>query len=147
MTVPTSYTEDTLQEYMHDVLGADEVASSMNWTPQQYSYLEAVYESLFVYGASDITTITGLTNIRKLRAIARTEVWRLVANRTAADYEIRIDGAGTYKRDQVHAHAVKMFELARKEAIAAGVTEYNIDAGDKPSVVSVSVSREGYDVS
>lgn len=123
MAAPTSYTEDQLAKYMHDVLGDDELAAALDWRVEHDDYEEAVNESLLVYGVDSIDDITGRANIRKLRAIARAEVWRLVMSKTAGDYDVKLD-SDSYSRSQLHKHAKAMYEHANSEAIRLGVTAY-----------------------
>ncbi|MFW6182848.1 MAG: hypothetical protein ACOC8X_03555 [Chloroflexota bacterium] len=114
MAIPTGYTEDELAQYMHETLGADDVARQLDWTPEEGHYDEAVFETLMAYGTDDIESITGLQNIRRLRAIARRELWRLVMQRTVHQRDTNTEG-GNDAHSQVHRHAREMFKMADKD--------------------------------
>lgn len=114
MPAPEFYTEDTLAMYMDSVLAG--VAEVLGWSVSAGSYVEPVNESLLVYGVDDIGLISGRDNIKKIRAIARREVWRQVVNATAADYDFDADG-GRYSRSLIHKMAME--NLSRAEAEAA----------------------------
>lgn len=119
MAVPTSYTEDGLKAYMIAVLGA--VAEVLGWSVVGGQVDEPVIESLLAYGTDDISTITGLDNIKKIRTLARREVWRAVMDETAADYDFTADG-GSYSRAQIHKMAMENFMKAENEAAAFDTT-------------------------
>jgi hypothetical protein len=110
MAIPVSYTEATLQAYTHTLLGA--VAATLGWTVALGSYTEPCNEAIAAYGVDDVTTILGRDNVRKIRALARREVWRAVAAQTASHYDVSADGASR-QRSQIHAQALQ--ELQRAE--------------------------------
>lgn len=139
MPIPSSYTEDSFESFLHRILGADEVAKALGWEAQ-FDYDECLIETLLTYGVSDITTITASADIRKLRAIGRVEVWRQVMEMTSADYDIKIEGE-TFSRSQFHEHATAMYQLAEKRASALGVNDYV----RKPASVTTVISRRGID--
>jgi hypothetical protein len=121
MPVPTAYTEQSLMNYMHEALSG--VGDVLGFTPP-HAYNEAFNEVMLVYGASDVTAVTGASNIRKLRAIARVEAWRKVMAATAGDYDFRREDGASYNRSQVHAQAHKNYLQALKEARELGVKAY-----------------------
>jgi hypothetical protein len=110
MAIPTSYTEATLKAFMHAELR--EVATALGWTVVAGSYDEPLIETLLAYGVSDIVAAT---DIRKLRALARREVWRAVASATAGDHDFSAEGA-SYSRSQIHAQALAMLTRAESDA-------------------------------
>lgn len=116
MPVPTSYTETGLADYMKSVLA--ETAEAINWITTPGSYQEAVNETLIAYGVDDIAEAT---DIKKLRVIARREVWRAVADATVGNYRFGSDRE-IYHREQVHRQAVDRFAKA-SEAAARYVTD------------------------
>jgi len=127
MAAPTSYTEQTLADFMLTCL--QDVATQLGWTALA-DVQEAINETLLAYG---VTTIAGATDIRKLRALARREVWHQVASATAGDYDFTADGA-TYNRSQVHAQALQEFQAASADAgafegfqVEATAVEYEHD--------------------
>lgn len=121
MPIPTSYTEEGLMNYMHAAL--EGIGDVLGFDPP-HGYDDAFYEVMLAYGASDVATVSGMGNIRKLRAIARVEAWRKVMAATAGDYDFRREDGATYDRSQVHAQAEKMFKQSLKEARELGVVAY-----------------------
>ncbi len=111
MPTPTSYDEQALADFMHDVLGADEVARDLNWSVPEGDYDEAVTETMLALGVESLGDVSGLENIRRLRAIARREVWRTVMQRTAHKTDTNTEG-GNEAHSQLHTHARRMFEMA-----------------------------------
>lgn len=112
MPIPTSYTEKTLAEYMHVALGKTAKALELHFDPNgPGDYVEAVNDALLEYGTDDISTITGLDAIRKLRMIAVACAWQYVVNNFAALYDFSADG-GRYDRSQMFDNAKKMYETA-----------------------------------
>lgn len=115
MAAPLSYTEVTLAEYMHRVLGL--VADVLGFSPGgdtdgRASYQEAVNDALIAYGVSDIASAT---NIQKLRTLAEREAWRLCLQ---AAGEFDFSSAGTSEsRGQLYAHIE--VALARAEGRAS----------------------------
>lgn len=142
----TGYADEAaIANYMHDVLGADELATSLGWSVAAGDYQDAVDETLLVLDITDPSTLTATADLRKLRAIARAEVWRSVMSRTAGDYDVRLEDDTDTKRSQVHKHARAMFEAAKAEAVALGADDY--DPQQKPAVVTTTIARRGMDVS
>jgi hypothetical protein len=127
---PASYTEATLATYMHTVLG--NTAAELGWSAPA-SYSEAINETLLSYGAA---TIDLATNVRKLRALARVEAWRLVVQQTAAEHDYS-PGSGTvgFRRGQIQAQALAALAMAERDA-----AEY-----DDQYVVTVSPVRRAHD--
>ena len=98
---------------MEDQIG--DVASDLEWTVAGGDYDEALNEALLVYGTSDISTISGSDNIRKIRAVARREVWRVVMQRTAHKTRVSVGApASTISAENIHAQARKQFEMAEE---------------------------------
>lgn len=110
MPVPTSYTEVTLKEYMIATLGA--VATSLSWTTISQQVEEALIDALIAYGVDDIADVT---DIKKIRALAKLSVWQAVSREVSGDFSFSADGA-SYNREQVHAQA--QLEIARAETDA-----------------------------
>lgn len=119
MTIPSSYTEKSLAEYMHSAGVLGHVATVLGLAvgvSDAGSYAEAVNETLLVYGEDDITDITGSDNLRKLRGLARVQAWKMVVGNFAALYKFSADG-GTYDRNQLFEQARKALEIAEADAI------------------------------
>jgi hypothetical protein len=111
MSVPTTYTASALIDYMASVVGPDTVAI-LKWT-KPGSYQEIVTDTLIAYGVENITEAT---NIRKLRAYARREVWRAVVEQTVPFYDLTTPDGIRIERDQLHAQAVEAFKQASRDA-------------------------------
>ena len=131
MPIPTSYTEKTLAEFMHVTLGKTAKALDLHFDPNgPGDYAEAVNDTLLAYGTDDISTITGLAAIKKLRILATASAWQYVVNNFAALYDFSADG-GTYDRSQMFDNAQKMLETA------AGVVNANYGAGANPNTIRI----------
>jgi hypothetical protein len=136
MSIPASYTETTLADFMKDQLKG--IATMLGWTTTPDDYQEAVNEALLAYGVSDIATISGLANIKKLRALARVQVWKAALAAVAGDFSFSADG-GSYQRDQVFQHIKDALQQATTEALvydpnyAAEISM--VDYGRDPYVV------------
>lgn len=112
MAAPTSYTESTLATFMLDCL--KDVATALGWTALA-NVQEAVNETLLAYGVDSIASVAGRENIRKLRALARVEVWRLVVAAVSGDYDFKA-GQESFSRSQVHEQALKSLAQAQADA-------------------------------
>ena len=117
MPIPSAYTEKTLAEYMHLMLGKTAQALDLHFGPDDAGdYAQAVQDALLDYGAEDIAAISGVDGIRKLRALAKVAAWRHVVNNFAAFYDTSADGA-SYTRSQLFKQAKESLELAEDEAL------------------------------
>ena len=114
MSIPTSYTETTLAEFMHTSLG--KVAQVLGLSPEAGSYGEAVNEALLRYGTDSIGSISGAANLLKLRTLAKVAAWEFVVTNFAALYDFSADG-GTYNRSQLFDQAKQSLELAQAQAL------------------------------
>lgn len=86
MALPTFYTEETLKEYMHSLLNAAGYADALEWSVEAGSYDEIVNDVLLALGVTDITTLTGTQNIKRVRVAARYYLWRGVSTFIASSY-------------------------------------------------------------
>lgn len=111
MELPSVYDATNLANFMHGVLGEDDAARDLNWSVAQGDYDEPVVETMLAYGVDDLGSVTGLENIRRLRAIARRELWRTVMQRTVYKTDTNTEG-GNEAHSQLHRHARQMFEMA-----------------------------------
>ena len=131
MAVPTSYTETTLKTYMHSVLGG--LSADLKWTVAGGSYDEALNDTLFGYGQTDISLITGSASIQLLRAYARYFLYFFVAMATVGkmDYT-HADSGATYKFSQIHKQAKEMMGAAADDIAQLGgdVSGYAVDFYD-----------------
>lgn len=136
MPVPTGMTEQQLADYMQATL--QDVALDLAMTPVELgSYAEAVNNALIAYGTNDAATITGLSNIATLRALARVEAWRVAHARAAARYDFQ-DGTQSLKRSQMFAMIEKALAAAESEAAELG-------GGDMVAAIdSIHYSQDPY---
>lgn len=112
MPAPTVYTELDLATYMQNgVLGATGVELHLL---SLQDYQEAVNEVSAVLGA-----IGAVTDIARLRALARREAWRL-AMQTAAGEHAAEDNGASHSRQQIYDHCVTMFDRAAREYTLLG---------------------------
>jgi len=117
MAIPSSYTEKTLAEYMHVMLGKVAEALNLHFNPTDAGdYGEAVNDALLEYGETTIASITGTANLQKLRALARVAAWQYVINNFAALYDFSADGA-SYNRSQLFKNAQESLKLAEQAAL------------------------------
>lgn len=110
MPLPTSYTEQSLSEYMLACLGV--VGQVLEYTSG--SLEEAVNDALIAYGASDIAQAT---DIKKLRGLAKVAAWQKANDDLVAYYDFSADG-GKFDRSQMQTMAAKSLEKAQADAIA-----------------------------
>ena len=120
MPVPTSYTEETLSQFMFDILGATGVALSLD---PEVNFAEAVIQTLVDYGISEIDAAT---DIFKIRAIARVHAWEVALATVASDYNFA-DGGARFDRGQMHDHIIKMRDAALFAAIPY-LSDYQVRA-------------------
>lgn len=111
MAVPASYTESQLAVYCLDILGP--VATLLGWTAYTPAVDEIVNETLFRYGVSSINDVT---DINKLRVIARWQAWRVAVDYLANQYTIGMPGGGgQLTRSQLYANAKERLDAAYLE--------------------------------
>lgn len=139
MPAPTTYSEALLADYQVSALG--DLAAVLGWDAGSSQVLEAVNDALLDYGASDIASITGSDNLRKLRALGRVAIWRAVAGATAGFYSFTDVAQQKFDRDKVHKQAVEMLEVAQSEARALGA-----DPTYSVSILSVRRTDDPYAV-
>lgn len=119
MPLVTSHTEQTLAQFMRDELSttANELDTEhAAWTtPNEHQppYKPLIAATLRAYKVADIVQAT---EIDKLEALARREVWRGVMNATVAFADATSAQGEALKFAQIHAQAVKMYALAKTEA-------------------------------
>jgi hypothetical protein len=116
MAVPTSYTEHTLAEYMHDELG--KVATLLGYAvgvADAGSYAEAVIEAQITFGGA-IATVDAST-VPEIRALARIEAWRKAVNDLVTYYKFSAEGSA-FEREAVLLNATKNLERAYAAAAA-----------------------------
>jgi hypothetical protein len=141
--VPTAYTEQQLILYMAGILDEDKaVARQLGWTTAS-DYDEAVVETMLAMGVDDLAGVTGLASIRLLRAVARRELWRLVAQRSVQFVDATTEGGGE-EHSQLYEHARQMAEQAAAEAEEAHLLVEGETAGaSRPTFFAVARGRRG----
>ena len=116
MALPTTYDESSLKQYMEDVLG--KTADKLGWSVANDDFDEPVFEVLFILDRDDFSYAdNNRSEIRKIRIIARQEVWRAAMYYTAheASFSTGAPGTGQTTRNTIHEHCKTMFEKARSE--------------------------------
>lgn len=96
MPVPTAYTEEELASFMHVTLSRVAVVFEFNAAT---SYAEAIISTLLAYGVDDIALAT---DMKKLRALARREAWRLASDTAASFNDHTIEGSGQFNLSELH---------------------------------------------
>lgn len=111
MPAPTSYSEQTLAQYMHRQLA--DVAGDLGWAvaaSDAGSYQDAVDEVALTLGVA----IASAPDIRRLRLLARVEAWRQAMQATVSDTEFDADDRAE-KLQQRHSQAKAMVALAEAQ--------------------------------
>jgi hypothetical protein len=124
VSIPAYATREELSEYMAAVVGAG-ISGTLGWTAPD-SYDEAVIDTLIAYGG-DVKDVYEATDIPKLRAVARMEVWRAVMEQTAGFYDITAPDGIRAVRNQIHAQAVAAYKEARRDAQKHGVNALRVE--------------------
>lgn len=110
MSVPTSYTSETLAAAMHAWLGP--LAASLGWSAPT-SYSEAITSALVLYGVSDLSQAT---DIAKLRALALYTAWQAAAAAVAAEVNW---SRGIESVSSSHRHTAALQQVAAAKAAAS----------------------------
>lgn len=114
MAVPTTYTEESLSQYMIHTLG--EIAGVLNIT-STVDWPEDVNEALVMYGASDVSEVE---DIPKIRACARFAAWRKALASLTARYNFMSDQQ-KFERSEMAKMARLQLNMAEADAAAYGV--------------------------
>jgi hypothetical protein len=115
MALPAAYTDTTIANYLHQVIGT--AAAALGWTVAGNSYSEVINDTLLALGIEDVADAT---SIAALRAAARFYVWRAVADATTGMHRFSLDQQ-SFDMRQVHQNAVARQQQAESEAAALGV--------------------------
>jgi hypothetical protein len=108
MAAPSSYTEESLSEFMAATL--KDVAAVLGWDESPLTHLqEAVNETLLALGLSDIADAA---DIKLLRAHSRVQAWTAACAALSAQNDFAADG-GDYKLSQMYANALKQLAAAQ----------------------------------
>lgn len=115
--IPTSYTVSSFAEYIADeVLG--HVADVLEWdtTDDLAIYEDILDEALLQLGYTDVSSVSGDENIRKLRMFGRIEAWRKVQSNSCGDINMGAEG-GNYQREQVFVMAGQQLDSAEGDYV------------------------------
>lgn len=130
------YTALKFKGYLHRILSHTAVV--LGWSVDGSDYDEILNDTLIALGVDDVASITDNADLKMLRAVGRYFLWQAVAAATVGDYQFSADG-GSYNRQQVHDHALKMLAQAESEAAYYGVVDaYNV------TVSNVAYHRDPY---
>jgi hypothetical protein len=108
-TLPETYTEATLTQFMIGVL--KETGVMLNWTVQA-QYQDAIDMTVEALGVTDITQATGGS---KIRSLGRMMVWKTVLDATAGMYDFSADG-GSFSRSQINRQAREQYKESKVAA-------------------------------
>ncbi|PKN85443.1 MAG: hypothetical protein CVU46_11060 [Chloroflexi bacterium HGW-Chloroflexi-8] len=122
MPLPVAYTEELLGQYMHSELGkVAEVLKLENPVGDAGAYQEAVNDVLLELGVQDIGSVSDL---RKVRILAKLFAFQMAANKLAAVYDVSADGE-SYHRSQMVDHVHKAITSILSECMAIGMFGYS----------------------
>jgi hypothetical protein len=116
MAIPSSYSEIQLSDYMLTVTA--QISTVIGLTSDSFD--EAVNDTLVAYGVDGIASVT---DINKLRTLARVEAWRTVVNATAGEHDHSSDSGETsvyFKRNQLHENAKAQLLASEAQAERLG---------------------------
>jgi hypothetical protein len=127
MALPVAYTETTLGQYMHTELGAIAgVLGYVNPVADAGNYAEAVND---VLAELKITNLSEVTDIRKLRVLAKLYAWKMAAKGLSSKYDFSSDGE-SYHRSQMHKQALESIEMIMDECLSLGLLGYSASFQD-----------------
>jgi hypothetical protein len=111
MPVPTAYTEAQLRTYL--VTELSDVGTVLGWTDATTEVQEAVYDTAFALGVSDVADSTDAAAVRALGALM---IWRRATRALASRFDFSEDGQ-SFHRAQLHRHAQAMLTDAERAAM------------------------------
>jgi hypothetical protein len=137
MSIPTVYTELTLAQYMHSLLGKmAAVLSFAEPTTEPGVYQEAVNEVMLALGVSDLECAP---DIRKVRALATREAWKLALDNLATAIDYSADGS-RYDRSQLSLQAQATLNRAISDCFGLGIGMENYTA----SITTIEYQHDPY---
>jgi len=131
MTLPDSYTEETLAEYQASLVQLAYLTDVLQWSVEAGSYDDAVNDTLILLKSQDLPSFDGLTGVSKVRAAGEVALWRRVLIGMVTMIPFSGKG-GSYSRDQMVGHVRQLLSAAEIRAQAAGVDISNMP----PAVVA-----------
>lgn len=135
MPAPTAYTEQQLAIYMLSSIG--NLGTVLELTADHFR--EAVNDTLLAYG--DVDSIGDADDIKKLRALAKVEAWRVAVEQSSGMYNFQSHD-GRYDRATIHAQALVGLGLAENAAAIYTVVD---DTDNASYTVGVSRFTHAYD--
>lgn len=128
MALPTSYTEAALKTYADGEHVLGKIADIFRWTVAGGDYDEIVNDALGLYGENTIANITGVENVKKLRAATRVAAWRAALQAATVYYDYRDMSGNNWTRSQLMKHIKDALALAESDAQALDVLDtYEVD--------------------
>ena len=115
MPIVTSLNEPTVKEYMQTVLG--DTSSKLGWSVGGDDFDEPTNEVLYILDESSFAFVDTQAEVRKVRTIARMEVWRAAMFYTVHEisHSAGAPGTGQTSRADIHRHCKDMYSLARAQ--------------------------------
>ena len=129
MALPAAYTEATFKAYLHALLNMGGFAGDLGWSVVGGQYDEIVNEALLTFGNSDITTITGSSDLNKIRIAGRVALWGVVASATAHLRDSRTASGTQSSLSQVYDHAIRELQRANDAAANVGLSSAAMTIG------------------
>jgi hypothetical protein len=114
MTLPETYTQTHLADWLLKRLGP--VADVLGWSAMSFQVVDAIEDALIAYGVDEVPEAT---NVPKLRALARRELWRQVADSTVGYHDFTSSDQ-SFKLQQIHEQAVAALRRATLECQRSG---------------------------
>ncbi len=115
MPIVTSLNEPSVKEYMQVVLG--DTASKLGWSVGGDDFDEPTNEVLYILNESSFSFVDTQAEVRKVRTIARMEVWRAAMFYTVHEisHSAGAPGTGQTSRADIHRHCKEMYNLASSQ--------------------------------
>ena len=117
MPIQTSMTEADVKQYMEDVLG--DTAGKLGWSVGGDDFDEPTNEILYSLDEASFSFVTTQALVKKIRAVARVEVWRFAMFSTAHEtiHSTGAPGTGQTSRSVIHQHCRAMFAQAKSHYV------------------------------
>jgi hypothetical protein len=129
--IPSVYDEAGLATFL--LAEARSVAAAFGWASQA-DVQEVINETLLAYGS--ISDISGATDIRKLRVIARYYIWKAAVEQAAGKIPVSIGGQ-RWDRDRLQQQALAAFNLA-KDAASIYIADIESRVDTSPESIQVA---------
>jgi hypothetical protein len=145
MTLPDSYTADSLAAYLHGLTELAYVDEILQWSIEDDSYEETINDTLILLKSNDLTSFNGMAGVTKVRTAGEVALWRrvLIGMVTMIPFSGG-QSAGSYSRDQMVAHVRALLSIAEIKATAAGVDVSNMPPARVGSVEYNDPYAHGY---